>query len=104
ESVLSFLGAGVLPPDPSAGRMISDSIRFMQRDILLVLLPSLVLVMMTIGWNLIADGLQRAMSPRRGDLQIETDKTRRIVTRPAPQSTAPMPDDVFNASDEEDAA
>lgn len=85
ESVLSFLGAGILPPDPSAGRMISDSIRFMQRDMLLVLLPSLVLVMMTIGWNLIADGLQTAMSPRKSDLQIETDKKRKIVVRPPAQ-------------------
>lgn len=105
ESVLSFLGAGVLPPDPSAGRMISDSIRFMQRDILLVLLPSLVLVMMTIGWNLIADGLQTAMSPRRGDLQIETDKTRRIVTRPVlPPTAATAPGDAHTTTDEEDGA
>lgn len=89
ESVLSFLGAGILPPDPSAGRMIADSIRFMQRDILLVILPSLVLVMMTVGWNLIADGIQTALSPRHGDLQIETDKTRRLVTRIAPRTDAP---------------
>lgn len=88
ESVLSFLGAGILPPDPSAGRMISDSIRFMQRDMLLVLLPSLVLVTMTIGWNLIADGLQTAMSPRKSDLQIETDKKRRIVVRPSARRDA----------------
>ncbi|MFL4473051.1 ABC transporter permease [Paeniglutamicibacter sp. MACA_103] len=72
EAILSFLGQGVLPPDPSAGRMIADSTRFMAREPMLILLPAAVIIAMTIAWNLIADGLQKLLSPRDGALNIST--------------------------------
>ncbi|MFT4083446.1 MAG: ABC transporter permease [Nocardioides sp.] len=87
ESVLSFLGQGVVPPDPSAGRMISDATRFMQRDAMLVLLPSLVIVMLTVGWNLVADGLQQVLSPRRGDTHVAADPRKPLVTRASADQT-----------------
>ena len=59
EAGLSYLGQGVQPPNPSAGLMISDFQKYLQTEPLLVLLPA--------GWNLIADGLQSMLSPRRGD-------------------------------------
>lgn len=94
ESILSFLGQGVLPPDPSAGRMIADSTRFMAREPMLILLPAAVIIAMTIAWNLIADGLQKLLSPRDGALNISTApltaviQRRRIATAPAPGTVA----------------
>ncbi|MEU2198782.1 ABC transporter permease [Isoptericola sp. NPDC019482] len=81
ESILSFLGQGVVPPDPSAGRMISDATRFMARDPWLVVLPSALIVLLTIGWNLVADGLQQVLSPRRGDTHVAVDQSRPLVVR-----------------------
>lgn len=81
ESILSFLGQGIQPPNPSAGRMIADSTRFMIRDPWLVILPSVVLVLITIAWNLLADGLQRAMAPRSGASNVVRDTSRALVRR-----------------------
>jgi peptide/nickel transport system permease protein len=81
ESALSFLGQGVVPPTPSAGRMISDATRFMERDPWLVILPSVVIILLTVGWNLLADGLQQALSPRNGDTHVATDPARALVVR-----------------------
>lgn len=81
ESILSFLGQGVLPPDPSAGRMIADSTRFMAREPMLILLPAAVIIAMTIAWNLIADGLQKLLSPRDGALNISTSPLLAVIHR-----------------------
>ncbi|RYQ45880.1 ABC transporter permease [Bifidobacterium pseudolongum] len=61
ESALSYLGQGVQPPQPSAGRMVSEYQIYMQVDPLLVIAPMFVIVMLSFGWNLIADGLQSAL-------------------------------------------
>lgn len=58
EAGLSYLGQGVQPPEPSAGRMISEYQIYMQTDPLLVLAPTAVIVVLSFGWNLIADGIQ----------------------------------------------
>lgn len=64
EAALSYLGQGVPAPNPSAGRMISESTRFMQIDPLLVILPTLLIVVLAIAWNLLADGAQEYLAPR----------------------------------------
>lgn len=64
EAALSYLGQGVPAPNPSAGRMISESTRFMQVDPLLVILPTLLIVLLAIAWNLLADGAQEFLAPR----------------------------------------
>jgi peptide/nickel transport system permease protein len=65
EAALSYLGQGVQAPEPSAGRMISEFTRFMQIQPLLILLPAVVIVLLSAGWNLLADGLQDYLAPRR---------------------------------------
>lgn len=65
EAALSYLGQGVQAPDPSAGRMISEFARFMQVQPLLIILPSLVIILLSAAWNLLADGLQDSLAPRR---------------------------------------
>lgn len=68
ESALSYLGQGVQPPAVSAGRMVSDLTPFMMQHPLLVIAPSVLLVLLAIGWNLIADGVQGVLSRGRTDL------------------------------------
>jgi len=65
EAALSYLGMGVQAPDPSLGRMISEFTRFMQTQPLLIAAPSLLIVVLSAGWNLLADGVQDLISPRR---------------------------------------
>lgn len=65
EAALSYLGQGVQAPEPSAGRMISEFTRFMQVQPLLIILPSLVIILLSAAWNLLADGLQDYLAPRR---------------------------------------
>lgn len=65
EAALSYLGQGVQAPEPSAGRMISEFTRFMQVQPLLIILPSLVIILLSAAWNLLADGMQDYLAPRR---------------------------------------
>src|SRR5215218_2712471 len=55
EAALSYLGAGVQPPNPSWGTMISDGIR---------LIPSAMLVLAVLGINVFGDGVRDALDPR----------------------------------------
>lgn len=89
ESSLSYLGQGVQPPDPSAGRMISEFQRFMYDNPLLVILPAILITLLTVGWNLLADGVQEALSPRTGHLAVPIRGRRRSRRSAATGSTAP---------------
>ncbi|WP_062301682.1 ABC transporter permease [Demequina subtropica] len=88
ESSLSFLGQGVQAPDPSAGRMISESMRYMQLDPLLIVLPAILITLLTVAWNLLADGVQLALSPKAGNLAVPTRGRRRKKTSGAAGSAA----------------
>lgn len=77
EAALSYLGQGVQAPEPSAGRMISEFTRFMQMQPLLIILPSLVIILLSAAWNLLADGLQDWLAPRREPAFSLTGKSRR---------------------------
>ena len=66
EAFLSFIGLGVQPGTPSWGAMISE-VRdrggfFSNRHILLV--PSIALVITTLSFNFLGDGLRDALDPR----------------------------------------
>jgi ABC-type dipeptide/oligopeptide/nickel transport system permease subunit len=67
EASLSYLGQGVQAPQPSAGRMISEFQRYLSDEPQLVLLPATLIVLITVGWNLIADGVQKRSTPTRKD-------------------------------------
>lgn len=89
EAALSYLGQGVQAPEPSAGRMISEFTRFMQLQPLVILFPSLLIVLLSAGWNLLADGVQEFLQPRR---ETRLPAARRRRPRPAPpRITAPSP-------------
>lgn len=90
EAALSYLGQGVQAPEPSAGRMISEFTRFMQMQPLLIVLPSLVIILLSAAWNLLADGLQDWLAPRREPaFSLTGTKLRRTVPAVATPDTTP---------------
>ena len=65
EAALSFLGVGVQPPTPSWGAMISEATSIFDIAWWFMLFPGLALLLTVLAFNLIGDGLQDALNPRR---------------------------------------
>jgi peptide/nickel transport system permease protein len=81
EATLSFLGLGVQPPTASWGNMIAEA---QNGDLFTVawwflVFPCVALVLTTLAFNLLGDGLRDALDPRHGRAQIapETRAKRR---------------------------
>jgi peptide/nickel transport system permease protein len=64
EAGLSYLGAGVQPPNASWGTMISDGINYIYAAFHLVLVPGIMLVITVMSINIFGDGLRDALDPR----------------------------------------
>lgn len=64
EAALSYLGIGSQPPNPSWGRMLSESQAFLFMVPTLALWPGLVIVVSVLGLNLMGDGLRDLLDPR----------------------------------------
>lgn len=65
EAALSFIGLGVDPPTPSWGAMINEGYSGMRSNAQLVLIPGLALVITTLAFNFMGDGLRDAFDPRQ---------------------------------------
>jgi peptide/nickel transport system permease protein len=64
EAGLSYLGAGVQPPNPSWGTMIAAGVDNIPAAIHLVLVPGLMLVLAVLSINVFGDGVRDALDPR----------------------------------------
>jgi peptide/nickel transport system permease protein len=64
ESALSFLGAGVRPPNPSWGTMIDEGVDRIVTAAHLTLAPGLMLVLTVLSLNVFGDGVRDALDPR----------------------------------------
>lgn len=66
EASLSFLGAGVQPPNPSWGTMLSDGVDLIQAGASphLTLVPGIALVITVLSVNIFGDGIRQAFDPR----------------------------------------
>jgi peptide/nickel transport system permease protein len=64
ESSLSFLGAGVRPPNPSWGTMIDEGIDRIATAPHLTIVPGLMLVLTVLSLNVFGDGVRDALDPR----------------------------------------
>ncbi len=64
EAGLSYLGAGVQPPNASWGTMISDGVDAIPSAFHLVLVPGIMLVLTVLSINIFGDGLRDALDPR----------------------------------------
>lgn len=63
EATLSFLGLGVVPPTPSWGNMISDALPFYGVAWWFVAVPGAALLLITLAFNLLGDGVRDALDP-----------------------------------------
>jgi peptide/nickel transport system permease protein len=64
EAGLSFLGAGVQPPNPSWGTLIADGQSRIVTAPWLAIIPGLAIVLTVLSLNVFGDGLRDALDPR----------------------------------------
>lgn len=57
-SMLSFVGLGVQPPEPSLGTMIADGARYLPDQWWIAVFPALAIVVIVLGFNLLGDGVR----------------------------------------------
>ena len=67
ESALSFLGMGVVPPDPSWGTLIQTGQKFLQTEPWLMILPGLAILTTVLAFTLLGDGLRDALDVKMKD-------------------------------------
>jgi peptide/nickel transport system permease protein len=64
EAGLSFLGAGVQPPNSSWGTMITTGVELLRIQPLLAILPGLMITLTVLSLNIVGDALRDALDPR----------------------------------------
>ena len=64
ESSLSYLGFGIMEPTPTWGAMLSKSTQYLRFVPTMALFPGLLITLVTLSMNFIADGLRDAFDPR----------------------------------------
>ena len=72
EAGLSYLGAGVRPPNASWGTMIGDGIRLLPSAVHTMLVPGIMLILCVLGVNVFGDGVRDALDPR-AKIRIEKE-------------------------------
>ena len=63
ESIMSYFGFGIKPPDASWGTMVSDGQGFFDVDSLLLFVPAMFIFFTVLSFNLVGDGLRDALDP-----------------------------------------
>jgi len=64
EATLSFLGAGVPPPEPVWGSMISEGRRYITAEWWISFFPGLVLALVVLSFNMLGDWLREVLDPK----------------------------------------
>ena len=64
EAGLSFLGIGIQDPTSSWGNLLSEAPNFYLQVPWLMLWPGLMILITTLAFNLLGDGLRDALDPR----------------------------------------
>lgn len=73
EAALSFLGAGVQPPNSSWGTMITVGVELLNTQPLLAIIPGTMIMLTVLSLNIVGDGLRDALDPRsKIDLEVHT--------------------------------
>lgn len=65
ESALSFLGLGIQPPLPSWGNMLTNALETVWAAPALAFWPGFLILLTVVSVNMVGDGLQDALDPRR---------------------------------------
>jgi len=66
EASLSFLGVGLLPPTPSWGAMLAESVRYFTVLPSFLFIPGTYLFLVVLSFNLLGDAVRDALDPRAG--------------------------------------
>ncbi|MGW0227164.1 ABC transporter permease [Actinopolymorpha singaporensis] len=77
EATLSFLGLGVPAPTPTWGGMLNEAINYYQVAWWFIVFPGLALLITTLAFNLLGDGVRDAFDPgsdRLLNAQTESEK------------------------------
>ncbi|MCD8103667.1 MAG: ABC transporter permease [Lachnospiraceae bacterium] len=64
---MSYIGLGINPPTPEWGSMLSEATQFMRTSPHVVIFPGLAIVITSLCFNLVGDGLADAVDPRQRD-------------------------------------
>jgi ABC-type dipeptide/oligopeptide/nickel transport system permease subunit len=64
EAGLSFLNVGIKQPDPSWGNLLSNAPQYYTVQPLLMIWPGVAVLLTTLAFNLLGDGLRDAFDPR----------------------------------------
>jgi peptide/nickel transport system permease protein len=64
EATLSYLGVGIQPPTASWGNLLAQAQAFYQTSWWYLIFPALFLLLTTLAFNLLGDGIRDALDPR----------------------------------------
>ena len=83
EAALSFLGAGVQPPNSSWGTMIADGYQNIYTAPLLTIVPGVMILLTVLSLNVFGDGLRDALDPSevRQDPRWTPSRRARLMAR-----------------------
>ena len=68
ESILSFLGAGIPPPTPSWGSMVSDGRTYLGSAWWIAFFPGMAIFLTVLAFNFLGDWLRDRLDPRLGQI------------------------------------
>ena len=63
EASLSYLGAGIMPPTASWGKMVSEGYQYLTTSPLFALLPGVAVILLVLSFNILGAGLRDALDP-----------------------------------------
>jgi ABC-type dipeptide/oligopeptide/nickel transport system permease subunit len=82
EATLSYLGLGIQPPTASWGNILAAAQNFFQQAWWYTLFPAIALLITTLAFNLLGDGIRDAMDPSTERLLAGRKRGRRRWFRP----------------------
>lgn len=66
EAALSFLGLGLVPPDPSLGNLVAEGRQYLEDAWWISTIPGLVIALVSVSLHLFSDGIREQLDPRLG--------------------------------------
>jgi peptide/nickel transport system permease protein len=91
EATLSFLGIGIPAPTASWGNILAEAQQFYQVSWWYVVFPAAALLITTLAFNLLGDGVRDAMDPRTERLFASGGRRRRRRRRAEPGEPGALP-------------
>jgi peptide/nickel transport system permease protein len=64
EASLSFLGLGIMPPEPSLGNLIRDGQTYLEQAWWISTLPGVVILAIAVSLHFLSDGIREVLDPR----------------------------------------